>query len=105
MLACTFFVVNTPAGPVLIPVNMCFAVIQYSRLSTSIEKVVPRPKFVSIIKVRNSELVVTRADWPSAQQLKNINVDKIKRALKRIRASNSVLRTSESQILASRVHI
>jgi hypothetical protein len=50
---------------------MCFAVTQYSRSSTSIEKIVPIP-FPFTMKVRNITLSVTVADCGVAFEAKAV---------------------------------
>ncbi len=47
-----------PYGGWLAPVRTCFAVIQYSRWSTSIEKTEPRPYRDSIMVIRDKMLLV-----------------------------------------------
>src|SRR5579862_7213653 len=62
MLRETVFASTVPYGGCFAPVMICFAVIQYSRPSTSTEKIVPASLSAFTKKVLNRMLLVTVGD-------------------------------------------
>ncbi len=63
----TFLDSTFPIGGCFAPVRRCFAVNQYSRLSTSIENIVPVSELVLTIKTLKSMLLVGCADWAAVE--------------------------------------